>query len=177
MQAAVTLDSARNACSTSRAASASWNVSAAVLFRDSTSDRVVRFSAIDCFKPARSNAPIGTMTRIAVTHAVATSNPVSLWRIDQSRNGFIGNTPTFRTSFNDRFRHAQKTGAHMQPGLRGGSVIHLEMHLVPLKNEGDDPALLQEPTRLSNRQNARPLQQIEDVPRLLRRVDVQDLAI
>src|ERR1017187_284220 len=102
MQAAVTLGSACKACRTLCAASASWKVSAAALFWLRASARMDKFRTIDCLNPDRSKIPMETKTVNAVMQAIATNNPVSLWRIDQSRNGFnfnIREEPYLTTSF------------------------------------------------------------------------------
>lgn len=58
-------------------------------------------------------------------HAIAMNRPVSLWRIDQSRNAFM--TRTSCRLLNYKFGHAQQPGTNMQSGLRGCLVIHLQL--------------------------------------------------
>jgi len=57
-----------------------------VLFRAKTSAKVAKSRAIARLSPNKSKTPIGTETVIAAMQAMATNKPVSLSRIDQSRD-------------------------------------------------------------------------------------------
>ena len=52
-----------------------------------------RFRAIELSSPIRSKAPMEIETVTAVMQAIAMNRPVSLRRIDQSRNGLNFNIP------------------------------------------------------------------------------------
>ena|ERR1039458_7648378 len=119
------LGSARRACRTSRAASASRKVIAAVLFLARTSARTSRSRAIVVLVPQKSKRPSGREIATVLIHAIAMNRPVSLWRIDQSRIAFMARTSCLLLNY--KFGHAQQPGTNMKSGLRGCLVIHLQL--------------------------------------------------
>src|SRR5580704_7722570 len=109
---------------------------------------------------------MGSDTASAARKAIARNKPVSLWRIDQSRNGFIG---AKKNSYllDDKFGQAQQPGADYQAFLRRGLVIDFKLHLALAHHKVDHSALFGEAFDITDRQSAGAAQALENLGSLL----------
>src|SRR6185369_17402617 len=98
---------------------------------------------------------VAAKTRARLLDNMATR--VSFWRIDRSRS---------RVTSRPRSRHQrgqlQELRAHLEPRLLGGGGVDLEAHPARLQGEVDGASLRGEPVRISDGQDPRPGDGLED---------------